>query len=60
MYNAAQYGNDLTQLSTYKTLPNAMGWFGKVKGGSGYQVYFDIPRANVSLQGTVPLPQVGF
>jgi RHS repeat-associated protein len=60
MYNVFQHGNNLTKLSTYKPLQGAMGWVGKVKGGTGYQVYFDVPRANVSLQGTMPLPQAGF
>lgn len=61
LYNVAQYGNDLTQVSTYRVPANTTIYEGWVEGGSGWQMYVPNARAaGIELLRTEPLPQLGF
>ena len=61
LYNAVDYGNDLTEISTYRIPKGSTIYEGKVAGGDGYQVYLTDSRGTGVVKiKTEELPQSGF
>jgi len=61
LYNVVAYGNDLTEVSTYRIPAGTIVYEGPVEGGTGWQVYIPDPLAvGVQYLGSQPLPQWGF
>ncbi len=60
LYNVADYGNDLLQVSTYRIPKGTAVYEGRVAGGEGWQLFVPNPReAGVQLVQTEPLVQYG-
>ena len=61
LYNIAQYGNDMTEVSGYLIPKGATVFQGPVAGGTGTQIFVPDPLvAGVQLLWTKPLAQYGF
>lgn len=60
LYNAVDYGNDLTRVASYRIPKGTLVYEGQVAGGSGTQLYLADPRtAGLRLLSSEPLPQYG-
>ncbi len=61
LYNVVDYGNDVLEISTYRVPKNTVVYYGKVAGGSGYQIYIPDPRkSGITQIHKEGLPQSGF